>query len=81
MIDKKEKKEPKFRKDVSIEKRGTGKKYIVSSVVEGAPINWNFLKAMEIYAEKNNASVVLLWMRGVYKGDHFSTKEIDRIKI
>ena len=80
MIDKKEKKEPKFRKDVSIEKRGTGKKYIVSSVVEGAPINWNFLKAMEIYAEKNNASVVLLWMRGVYKGDHFSTKEIDRIK-
>lgn len=68
------------RTEVEISKKGCKKKYIVSSVVEGAPISWDFVKAIELYAEKNKAEIVYLWMRGVYKGDHFSLDEMNRLR-
>lgn len=68
-----------LRTEVEVKKRGFKKRYIVSSIVEGAPICWDFIKAMELYANKNNAEVVLLWMRGVYKGDHFTLDEIKKL--
>ena len=68
------------RSELEITRKGTQKKYIVSSVVEGAPINNSFLEAMELYADRNNAELILLWMRGVYKGDHFSLSELDKIR-
>jgi hypothetical protein len=68
------------RADVEVKRPATNKKYIVASVVEGAPIVLNFLEAMEYYAKVNNAQVILLWMRGVYKGDRFSLTELDRVK-
>lgn len=69
-----------FRRDTEIAKVGKGQRFIVSSIVEGAPIVWDFLYAMEHYAEVNNAKLVLLWMRGVYKGDHFNRSDLDYIK-
>ena len=68
------------RSEVEITRKGTQKKYIVSSIVEGAPINYSFLEAMELYARENNANLILLWMRGVYKGDHFSLSDLDKVR-
>lgn len=68
------------RADVEIKREATCKKYIVASIVEGAPIVTAFLEAMEHYADVNNAQVILLWMRGVYKGDHFSLADLERVR-
>ena len=57
-----------------------GKRFIVSAVVEGAPINEDFLKAMELYAKKNNARLLLFWMKGVYRQDHFVQEEIAKLE-
>lgn len=68
------------RDEVEITKKGNSKRYVVSSVVEGAPICWDFISALELYAERNNAELVLLWMRGVYKNDAFSVEYLTRLK-
>lgn len=68
-----------FRRDTEISKSGTGQRFIVSSIVEGAPISWDFIYAMEHYAQVNKAKLVLLWMRGVYKGDHFADKDLNYV--
>lgn len=57
-----------------------GKRFIVSAVVEGAPINEDFLNAMELYAKKNNARLLLFWMKGVYRQDHFVQEEITKLE-
>lgn len=69
-----------FRRDTEITKVGKGQRFIVSSIVEGAPIEWDFLYAMENYAKLNGAKLVLLWMRGVYKGDHFNREDLNYIR-
>lgn len=69
-----------FRRDVDIAKVGKGQKYIVSSIVEGAHIVWDFVHALEHYAEVNDAKLVLLWMRGVYKGDHLDTRDLEYVQ-
>ena len=74
------KQRPAKRAEVEVQKRGFKKRYIVSSVVEGAPICLDFLKAMEFFAQKNKAELVLLWMRGVYKNDHFSMSDFAKIR-
>lgn len=68
------------RSEIEITKTGHKKRYIVSSVVEGAPIDYGFLQAMELFAQHNNAEIVLLWMRGVYKNDQFSLDEVDALR-
>jgi len=70
----------KSRRQVTISKYGKKKKYIISAVVEGAPIAWDFVKAMELYTRQHNAEIALLWMRGVYKKDTFSNWEFDQIR-
>lgn len=56
------------------------KRFIVSTVVEGAPIEKDLLKAMELYAKKNNARILLLWMKGVFKADHFIQEELKELE-
>lgn len=51
-------------------------RYIVTSIVEGAPINNDFYSALKLYADKNNAKLLMLWMRGVLKTDMFSSEEM-----
>lgn len=68
------------RTEIEIAKRGYKRKYIVSSVVEGSAISWDFIQAMELYAKKNNAELVLLWMRGVYKQDHFDVEDLSKLR-
>lgn len=51
-------------------------RYIVSSIVEGAPINRGFFNALKLYCKKNNARLLLLWMKGVYKNDRFNQAEV-----
>lgn len=68
------------RADVEVKRTANYKKYIVASIVEGAPFVSSFLEAMEHYAQVNDAQVILLWMRGVYKGDHFSLSDLDRVR-
>lgn len=68
-----------FRRDVEIDKVGKGQRFIVSSIVEGSPIAWDFVRALEHYAKVNNAKLVLLWMRGVYKGDHLNEKDLSYV--
>lgn len=51
-------------------------RYVITSIVEGAPINQDFYKALKLYCEKNNAKLLMLWMRGVLKSDIFSVKEM-----
>ena len=79
VVDNKKKRAVK-RAEVEISKKGFKKKYIVSSVVEGAPIDWSFFRTLQMYADENNAELVLLWMRGVYKADHFSLSDLDKIR-
>lgn len=68
------------RSEVEVMRKCVNKRYIVSSIVEGAPINTCFLDAIKNYASVNNAEVILLWMRGVYKGDHFSLNDLDKVR-
>lgn len=51
-------------------------RYIVTSIVEGAPINEDFYNALKLYCAKNNAKLLMLWMRGVLKTDMFTSKEM-----
>lgn len=78
--DKKKTKQAVQRSDIEIKRNATSKRYIVASVVEGAPIVSGFLEAMENYAQLNKAQLILLWMRGVYKGDRFSLTELNRVR-
>ena len=55
-------------------------RYIVSSIVEGAPINKSFFNALKLYCKKNNARLLLLWMKGVYKNDRFNQAELQHLK-
>lgn len=77
--DRGEAKTAKKRKEVTISKSGKKKCFIISSVVEGAPIVWDFVRAMELYSKLHDAEISLLWMRGVYKKDTFSNYDINQI--
>lgn len=70
------------REDAEINKKIDNgcKRFIVSAVVEGALIDQDFLSAMRLYAKKNNARVLLLWMKGVFKNDHFIQEEIEQLQ-
>jgi hypothetical protein len=70
----------KTRANCIIRKKGKGRRYIVSSVVEGAPICYAFLEALELFAKKQKAELVLLWTKGVYIKDHFTPEQFARIK-
>ena len=56
------------------------KRYIVSSVIEGAPYSKDFLSALNLYCQKNNAQLVLLWSRGLSKKDAFSKEDFEQFK-
>ena len=49
------------------------KRFIVTSVVEGAPVNDKFLKAIRYYCDVNKATPVFLWSKGLRKNDKFRT--------
>jgi hypothetical protein len=55
-------------------------KFVVSCIVEGSPINNNFLDCIFTYCKKNNAQLILLWTRAVKKDDVFSPKLYEKIK-
>lgn len=55
-------------------------RYIVSSIVEGSPINKSFFNALKLYCKKNNARLLLLWMKGVYKNDRFNQAELKQFE-
>ena len=79
VVDNKKKRAVK-RAEVEISKKGFKKKYIGFICGEGAPIDWSFFRTLQMYADENNAELVLLWMRGVYKADHFSLSDLDKIR-
>ena len=56
------------------------KRFIVTSVVEGAPINENFLSALKGYCKINNAQLVVLWMKGIKKNDSFLLATLHSLK-
>lgn len=62
------------------DKGGKKQRYIVTSIVEGAPINRDFYSALKLYCEKNNAKLLMLWMRGVLKTDMFSKDDMAEYK-
>lgn len=55
-------------------------KYIITSVVEGAPIDNNFFTALKYYSKINNARLLLLWSRGVLSHDRFTKTEISMLQ-
>lgn len=56
------------------------KRFIVTSVVEGAPINENFLSALKGYCKINDAQLVILWMKGTKKNDSFLLATLHSLK-
>jgi len=67
--------------DVVISKKAkVGKRYVVSAIVDGANINEDFVSAIELYCKKNNAELVLLWMRGNGRKDTLSKELYERFK-
>lgn len=56
------------------------KKYIVSSIIEGADYNKDFFSALKLYCQKNDAQLVLLWSRGLSKKDAFSKEDFELFK-
>lgn len=79
---KKEKKEDIRRSsDVVISKKAkVGKRYVVSAIVDGANIDEDFVSAIQLYCKKNNAELVLLWMRGNGRKDTLSQELFDRFR-
>lgn len=63
------------RVDATISLEGKAKKYIISSVIEGAPINMDFFNCLQHYCDITNSQLILLWMRGVNRSDCFTFKE------
>ena len=61
------------REENNIVRRGkTGKaRYVVSSIVEGAPYSQQFIDSIMTYCNKNNAKLILLWSKGLSKKDGF----------
>lgn len=55
-------------------------KYLVSSVIEGSRYNKDFFKAMLNFCQKENAKLILLWVRGVRKDDSFTPEEYESLK-
>lgn len=51
--------------------------YFVTSVVEGAKLNNNFLKAIDTFCKNTNSKRVLLWTRGVKPKDVFTTEQFE----
>ena len=56
------------------------KRFIVTSIVEGAPINENFLSALKGYCRINDAQLVILWMKGIKKNDSFQLAILHSLK-
>ena len=61
------------RDNINIKKEGThnGKKYLVSSIIQGAQINTTFFDSLITYCNKHGAELVLLTMRGVNVKDYY----------
>lgn len=61
------------REEHNIIKKGKiGKaRYVVSSIVEGAPYSQQFIDSIMTYCNKNNAKLILLWSKGLSKKDGF----------
>lgn len=55
------------------------KRFIVTSVVEGAPVNDKFLKAIRYYCDVTNATPVFLWSKGLRKGDKFNDATLRKV--
>lgn len=64
--------ESKNTKDVYV----NNKKYFVTCAVAGAPTHTKFLKSILTYCKYNNAELLVLPMRGVYKSDEYYDDEI-----
>lgn len=56
------------------------KKYFVSSIVCGAKVDENFLKAINLFCKKEKAKLILLVMRGVKIKDCFSNEDLERFR-
>lgn len=54
-------------------KKSSGKKYVVSAIIQGADINYDFLNSLKNYCQRENAELVLLTMRGVSLKDYYGT--------
>ena len=52
-------------------KHSKGKVYIVSSIIEGSPVNETFFKSLKTYAKSKGATIELLTMRGVNVADFY----------
>ena len=55
-------------------------KFVISAVVAGAVIEYRFYDALKKYCEVENATLILLPMRGVSRRDGFSKEVFDLIK-
>jgi hypothetical protein len=65
----------KSREDIDIYKSTNGikgKRYIISSIIAGQPIDKKFFESIENYAKKQEAEIILVSMRGINKEDTFS---------
>lgn len=70
----------KARNQSEIRRIGKSKRYIISSAVEGAPINRDFFDALKLYARKNKAELVLIWTRGVKASARFPLETIAELE-
>jgi hypothetical protein len=71
------------RKDINIEKKSKvvkNKRYFVTGLISGAPINEDYYQSIQTYCKENNAELVLLYMRGYRIKDSFTEKEYERFK-
>lgn len=61
-------------------KQSNSKRYIISSIIEGAPINYDFFDCLRYYCKVTNSELILLWMRGAKRGEYFSDEEWQLVK-
>lgn len=64
---------------IAINAKGN-KRFIVSSVVEGADYSLDFFNSLKHYCKKNDAQLILLWSRGISKKDAFSDEDLELFK-
>lgn len=70
----------KTRNNTEIKNNFNSKKYIITSIVEGASINEDFFQALKLYADKNNSQLILIWTKGVKCIDIFDPESYKRFQ-
>lgn len=63
----------------AIQKITTSDKIVVTSVQDGAEINFDVLETLEFYCKQNKAELIILWGRSVAKDEGFDKVNFDRI--